>query len=122
MSRKQLESRIVAFREGPWMELLRAVAAETAHTHNQSVSSTTSVGRSTGGTWNNVHIESFDGSREAASSAKGRARGGRSSTCWGICVGFDQVPHLSEKGTPWCCGKSLRHDIIPPPPSLGERR
>ena len=34
VSRKQLESWIVAFREGPWMELLRAVAAETAHTQS----------------------------------------------------------------------------------------
>ena len=34
--RKQLESRIVAFQEGRWMELLRegAIAAETAHTHS----------------------------------------------------------------------------------------
>ena len=34
--RKQLESQIVAFKEGRWMELLRkgAIAAETAHTHS----------------------------------------------------------------------------------------
>ena len=55
-----------------------------------SANSTTSVGRSTGGPWNDVHPESSDRSRKATSSAKGTSepRGGRSSTCGGIRVGF----------------------------------
>ena len=103
VSRQKLESRIVAFHEGRWMELLRdsTVAAETAHTQSvrrkrrldhachdshpdgRIVSCSTSVGRRTGGPWNDVHFESSDRSRKATASAKSTSepRGGRISTC-----------------------------------------
>ena len=137
MSRQKLESRIVAFHEGRWMELLRdsTVAAETAHTqsvrrrrrqdHDDDARRAARAMTLTQMGELSVARQALEGapvapgtmstlSRKATASAKSTSepRGGRSS--------FHRVPHLSQKGTPRCCGRSVRHDIRPPLPCLLE--